>query len=130
MQALTSSMKPLDPHAYGVLVLRDELEDAAHVDRLRLETVPTWTASTGFELLWLFEHMSARPSVALVDLRPLTHDRAARVADLASLVAASRLPVILIGGEPQDEPHFPRIAARLPADAPTDDIVASVHANL
>lgn len=129
MQALPTSSKRART-AFGVLVLRDEIGAVEHIDRLRLAAVPTWTASTGFELLWLLEHMAARPSVALVDLRRLDHDRAVRIADLASLAAASKLPTILLGAEHDEARQFQDVILSMPADARTEDIVEATHQHL
>jgi hypothetical protein len=113
-----------------VLIVRDQVAGAEHIDRLRLSAVPVWSASTGFELLWLLEHMAARPSVALVDLRPLTHDRPDRVADLASLAAASRLPTVVIGADAGELESFRNVIAAVPVDAATDQVIAAIHAHL
>jgi hypothetical protein len=129
MQALPTTSRRART-AFGVLVLRDEIAGAEHIDRLRLAAVPTWTASTGFELLWLLEHMAARPSVALVDLRRLDHDRAARVADLASLAAASKLPTILVGAHEHETRQFHEVVLSMHADARTEDIVEATHQHL
>jgi hypothetical protein len=130
MQALRTFTRRTSRPAFGLLVLRDEVSFGDHLDRLRLAAVPTWSASTGFELLWLLEHMGARPSVALVDLRPVTHDRAARITDLASLAAATRLPTMLVGADEDEARLFTEVVAVLPADADVDGIVDCVTQHL
>lgn len=128
MRAATSRPRREIKTRFGVLIVRDQLEPAEHIDRLRLSAVPTWSASTGFELLWLLEHMGARPSLVLLDLRPVTDHRAARVADLASLAAAAKLPTILVGADGAEAKRFPDVVAALPADVTSERIVDMVHA--
>lgn len=127
MRAATSRFQHDVRPGFGVLLLRDQLAPAEHVDRLRLSAMPTWTATTELELLWLLEHGGARPSLVLVDLRPVPHPREARVADLASLASAAELPTILIGAAAHEVAQFTHVVAALGAGVSAEFVDDVVH---
>lgn len=115
----------------GVLLLGDfTARSARQAERLRDAAIPSWTASTDFEVHWLLQRASVSVSIALVDLRHLDVYRNDEVERFAALAREAMLPVILVGASDEEARAFLHVIAALPTTATDDEVAEAIVATV
>lgn len=99
----------------------------ARAAELRVAGLTAWTAVDLEESRRLLDRSWIHPSLLLVDLTPGDPQRAAMIDGLASLAGRFSLPVILIGGEPDELRAFADLRGNLPVTASARETVEAIE---
>lgn len=112
----------------AVLVIGEPLPAEQRAYDLRKRGHATWVITAESELRWLLEQALVRATCAVIELSPTRADRAERLAVMASLAAAARVPCLLVGATAEEARLFTNVTASLPSPAAVDKIVDALPA--